>query len=176
MAAFCFSRTLLPALKCVEHTLSRTLFTKEMVALLRVTAVAAALAVFANAARPSALSVQLTNNKHHAGGGGGGNELGAAAGRRLGEGGGVGMVDVNDCENMEYTGVISLGTPPQEFRVIFSIAASYLWVSVLLLLASRSRSSHKLTRQGTAATHDMIEQRKICHHGITQEHCAWVCR
>ncbi|CAB1111798.1 unnamed protein product [Ectocarpus sp. CCAP 1310/34] len=98
-----------------------------MVALLRVTAVAAALAVVVNAAHPSALSVQLTSNKNHAGRGR--NMLSAAAGRRLGEGGGVGTVDVNDCENMEYTGVISLGTPPQEFRVIFSIATSYLWVA-----------------------------------------------
>ncbi|CAN0416019.1 unnamed protein product [Ectocarpus sp. 13 AM-2016] len=105
-----------------------------MVTLLHVTAIATALAVVVNAARPSALSVQLTNNKNHAGGGRG-NKLGAAAGRRLSEGGGVGMVDVNDCENMEYTGVISLGTPPQEFRVIFSIAASYLWVSLFLSVA-----------------------------------------
>lgn len=98
-----------------------------MAAMLRVTAAAAALAMVVNAARPSALSVQLTNNKHHAGVG---DKLGAADGRRLGEGDGVGMVDVNDCENMEYTGVISLGTPPQEFKVIFSIASSYLWVSL----------------------------------------------
>ncbi|CAN0350551.1 unnamed protein product, partial [Hapterophycus canaliculatus] len=40
-------------------------------------------------------------------------------------------VPVEDCENLEYTGTIGLGTPVQEFRVIFSIANSILWVRLV---------------------------------------------
>lgn len=41
----------------------------------------------------------------------------------------AGAVEVADCENVEYTGVIGLGTPVQEFRVIFAVGTSNLWVS-----------------------------------------------
>lgn len=41
----------------------------------------------------------------------------------------TGMMEVADCENVEYTGVIGLGTPVQEFRVLLSVASSDLWVS-----------------------------------------------
>lgn len=89
-------------------------------ALLRGAAVAAILAVDAAAPptpRPSAFGVQLEKTPQP-------NRLDSEIRRRLT----AGAVEVADCENVEYTGVIGLGTPVQEFRVILSIVSGYLWV------------------------------------------------
>lgn len=83
-------------------------------ALLLGAVVAAAFAVDAAASTPSAaFAVQLEKRAD-------------PSRRRLGAT--VGAVEVADCENVEYTGMIGLGTPIQEFRVVLSIATSYVWV------------------------------------------------
>lgn len=40
-----------------------------------------------------------------------------------------GMVQLRDCENVQYSGTIGLGTPAQEFEVIFTTGSYALWVS-----------------------------------------------
>lgn len=86
--------------------------------------VASALLAFGVASASSALSVQLSR-----GGGSSGQTRGLGGHRRLLEA--AAAVPVEDCENLEYTGTIGLGTPVQEFRVVFSIVSSYLWVSLV---------------------------------------------
>lgn len=66
----------------------------------------------------------------------------------------AGMMEVADCENLEYTGVIGLGTPVQEFRVVFSIAASYLWVGLLFIVnVQHTPFTPLVTAEGTAVFH-----------------------
>lgn len=39
-----------------------------------------------------------------------------------------GMVHLDDFTNTEYSGYISVGTPPQRFRVVFDTGSSYFWI------------------------------------------------
>lgn len=55
--------------------------------------------------------------------------------RRLGDGGGVGAVVIDDCENMEYTATVGLGTPTQDFKVVLNTGNYWLWVSIRALFA-----------------------------------------
>lgn len=38
-------------------------------------------------------------------------------------------VEISNCENVEYTGAIGLGSPPQQFNVILNTGSYSLWVS-----------------------------------------------
>lgn len=100
-------------------------------ALLRGAVAAAILAVDAAASGQSAFAVQLEpmNKIHHR--------------RRLST---IGAVTVDDCENVEYTGMIGLGTPIQEFRVALSIVSSHLWVGggVYCLLNSGRKTTYEV--------------------------------
>lgn len=126
----------------LSHTLLR--------AAIVVAAATAVLAVEA-AAPPSAFSVQLGGRSRRGGNNNNNNNGVAAASATTALGAAAepansrrtlaaGSVEVADCENLEYTGVIGLGTPVQEFRVVFSIASSYLWVG---LSACNSRPQHE---------------------------------
>lgn len=37
-------------------------------------------------------------------------------------------VEISNCENVEYTGMIGLGTPPQEFNVVLNTGSYAVWV------------------------------------------------
>lgn len=89
---------------------------------------------------PSAFAVQLEKK---------GPTMGGNTRRRLS----AGAVEVADCENVEYTGVIGLGTPVQEFRVIFAVGTSNLWVSTAAAeVLVRCKNGRRMRRLCIAAT------------------------
>lgn len=107
----------------------------EAHALLRGAVVVAMLAVGAAAPTPSASAFAVPLEKR--------GPSSRETRRRLGA---AGAVEVADCENLEYTGTIGLGTPVQEFRVVLSVGSSDLWVSTAVgrqssIIVGRERQS-----------------------------------
>jgi hypothetical protein len=80
-----------------------------------------------------------------------------------------GLVDLElaNYMNMQYTGKVSLGTPPQEFDLVFDTGSSWLWVT-----GSQCRYCHNATRfdEGNSTTYESTGKELNLKYGKGDAH------